>query len=96
MFVALDAEYQTIVWETAGWTMMVILVDLGQDQEVVGVVVVRGAVGHELLLCHHPVLVCVHVGKHLSINQLKSCFRHRCHDAPNHNWGDDTYKSQVL
>ena len=31
-------------------------VDLGQDQQVVGVVVVRGAVGHELLLRHHFVL----------------------------------------
>ena len=40
-------------------------VDLGQDQEVVGVVVVRGAVGDELLLRHHSVLIRVHVGEHL-------------------------------
>ena len=40
-------------------------IDLGQDEEVVGVVVVGGAVGHELLLRHHPVLVGVHVGEHL-------------------------------
>ena len=40
-------------------------IDLGQDEEVFGVVVVGGAVGHELLLRHHPVLVGVHVGEHL-------------------------------
>ena len=49
-----------------GWTTYVDQVYLGEDQEVVGVVVVRGAVGHELLLRHHSVLVRVHVGKHLS------------------------------
>ena len=39
---------------------------LGQDQKIVGEVVVGGAVGHELLLGHHAVLVRVHVGEHLN------------------------------
>ena len=39
---------------------------LGQDQKIVGEVVVGGAVCHELLLGHHAVLVRVHVGEHLN------------------------------
>ena len=39
---------------------------LGQDQKIVGEVVVVGAVGHELLLGDHTVLVRVHVGEHLN------------------------------
>ena len=65
---------------------------LGQDEEVVGVVVVGGAVGQELLLRHHPVLVCVHVGEHLGYHHHHRLlnFRQRCHDDdPNHNC--DTY-----
>ena len=45
---------------------------LGQDQKIVGEVVVGGAVGHELLLGHHAVLVRVHVGEHLNHRHISN------------------------